>query len=284
LDVAAPDFTVIEWAVNDGNTDEFKPYYEQVTRQLLYSEKRPGLMLMMMMNNKGINAQERHAAIGSYYGVPMASFRDAVWPEIQSGRFAWSDLYADVVHPNDAGHALVAKFITTRLDSIYTKVQNEELVTETNPEQKPALIMPEIHKDGRTLTADGAYPTAPVMSGWTADYVNTTDWGTLFGKGWKTSTPGSTITFTTEACRSIAVVYRMPNQEGSGIVDITVDGGNPTRLSRYDSSSGGGGLQPTFLQLLTNGGLQAHTVTFTLVNVPGNMEFAINGLLTADRE
>ena len=44
-------------------------------------------------------------------GLPMVSFRDAMWPEFSAGRLAWRDYYADEVHPNDAGHEVAAAFL-----------------------------------------------------------------------------------------------------------------------------------------------------------------------------
>ena len=34
------------------------------------------------MNNAGGNAQEWHGKVGEHYGLPMVSFRDALWPEV----------------------------------------------------------------------------------------------------------------------------------------------------------------------------------------------------------
>ncbi|MBX7259941.1 MAG: SGNH/GDSL hydrolase family protein, partial [Candidatus Hydrogenedentes bacterium] len=92
-----PDFVVVEYAVNDLNAPAFAETLEGVVRQILESRNRPAVMLLFMMNNKGMNAQEQHAPIGAHYGLPMVSFRDALWPEIEAGTIAWSDVEADEV-------------------------------------------------------------------------------------------------------------------------------------------------------------------------------------------
>jgi hypothetical protein len=73
-------------------------------------------MLLFMMWEKGGNCQDFQSEVGAHYRLPMVSFRDAIWPEMASGRLPWSDLIVDTVHPNDAGHAVVARFVTTLLD------------------------------------------------------------------------------------------------------------------------------------------------------------------------
>jgi hypothetical protein len=53
---------------------------------------------------------------GDHYRLPMISYRDPLWAEIQAGRMKWTDISPDVVHPNDRGHAYAARFATCLLD------------------------------------------------------------------------------------------------------------------------------------------------------------------------
>lgn len=108
---AMPDLVVIEFAVNDNWTDG--EAYEGLVRQILAQPNSPAVVLLFMMWERGGNDQEMQAKIGAYYGLPMVSFRDALWPEISAGRIPWSDYIVDTVHPNDAGHKLAARLLTT---------------------------------------------------------------------------------------------------------------------------------------------------------------------------
>ena len=99
-----PDFVVIEYAVNDGNSQASAESLEGLVRQVLKQPNQPAVVLLFMMNHSGNNAQEWHGKIGEHYGLPMLSFRDALWPEIQAGRLKWDEVEADMVHPNDRGH------------------------------------------------------------------------------------------------------------------------------------------------------------------------------------
>ena len=83
-----PDFVVVEYAVNDGQDPSVIPYYEELVRRIYNSSKNPAVMLMFMTTNSGTNAQAYHSQVGTYYNLPMASYRDAIWPEIVAGRIA----------------------------------------------------------------------------------------------------------------------------------------------------------------------------------------------------
>jgi len=73
--------------------------YEGLARQILAQPNSPALLLLFMMWQGGGNDQQRQSKIGAYYGLPMVSFRDALWPEISAGRIRWPDYIVDTVHP-----------------------------------------------------------------------------------------------------------------------------------------------------------------------------------------
>ena len=110
-----PDFVVVEYAVNDPNTKQSAETLEGLLRQILKQPNQPAAVLLFMMSQGGNNAQEWHSQVGAHYGLPMVSFRDALWPEIKAGRLKWDAVMADVVHPNDLGHECAAGFITNLL-------------------------------------------------------------------------------------------------------------------------------------------------------------------------
>src|SRR6185312_12145331 len=82
---------------------------------ILKQPKHPAVMLLFMMHTGGGNAQEWLSKVGAHYALPMVSFRDALWPEMQAGRLKWDTVMADEVHPNDAGHAIAASLVTHAL-------------------------------------------------------------------------------------------------------------------------------------------------------------------------
>ena len=113
-----PDMVIVEYAVNDSDTDIMKNSYEMLVRHILESESAPAVMLLCTMSEGGANVQEFHVECGMHYQLPVVSYRDALWPEVSSGRLYFSDITADNVHPNDNGHNALAIFCTQALDMI----------------------------------------------------------------------------------------------------------------------------------------------------------------------
>ncbi len=107
------DAVFIEFAVNDAWTDQ-EPY-ESLVRHVLTSSPDIAVMLLFMMYDDGASEQEWQQGIGVHYKLPMVSYRDAVWPELQSGRLMTTDILVDIVHPNDFGHRIAAELVTVEL-------------------------------------------------------------------------------------------------------------------------------------------------------------------------
>ncbi len=116
---AEPDVVIVEFAVNDAWIDGAA--FEGLVRQILACPSAPAVVLLFMMWQGGGNDQEMQAKVGAHYHLPMVSFRDALWPEITAGRVRWQDDIVDTVHPNDAGHAIAARLVTSQLEKIDTE-------------------------------------------------------------------------------------------------------------------------------------------------------------------
>ena len=138
-----PDFVIVEFGVNDsGARGQSLATLEGLVRQILHQPNQPAALLLFMMTSKaagspeldllsmpgtalprkgivrGLNVQHWHRQVGEHYGLPMVSFRDAIWPDIAAGRLKWEDVIADAVHPNDIGHAHAATFVARLLDQV----------------------------------------------------------------------------------------------------------------------------------------------------------------------
>ena len=114
---AHPDFVLMEFAVNEGANDHYLETYEGCVRQILKS--RPGVPLILMNNvfyNEGSNAERIHREVARHYALPSLSMRTTIYDAILAGRFAKEEITADDLHPNDIGHELVARVITTYLE------------------------------------------------------------------------------------------------------------------------------------------------------------------------
>lgn len=108
---AKPDLVIVEWAVNNKEGLCFRESYEGVLRKILNEPQRPAVVQLFFMRQDGGSDQVWEEILGRHYGLPMVSFRDAIFPEISTGRIAWDSLYEDVVHPKDEGHLAAAKLL-----------------------------------------------------------------------------------------------------------------------------------------------------------------------------
>lgn len=211
-----PDFVIIEFSVNDDNTDFYQETYEGLIRKVYGNAYEPAVLLVHnIFYDSGISAEEKHRAVGSHYELPSVSMKTTIYPEVESGVIPNREITPDDLHPNSDGHELVAEVITHCLDQIYMQRHDKEA---------PA-VMPE------PMTAN-AYACAkryqnhnssPLCDGFTADpelkkYVND-----MFRCGWTASVPGAKIIFEVEGTE-IAVQYRKSVKLPAPIAVAVVDG------------------------------------------------------------
>lgn len=135
----SPDIVIVEYAVNDPNTEEFAESYEGVIRQILKTPQKTAILLLFMLKADGTNAQEWQTKIGKHYGLTMISYRDAIWPEIQKGSLKWEQISPDQVHPNDAGHILTGEIVSEILGKAYKKFTSNKLPEVTKPIPDPLI-------------------------------------------------------------------------------------------------------------------------------------------------
>jgi lysophospholipase L1-like esterase len=148
-----PDVVIIEFAVNDNWTDG--EAFEGLVRQVLTQPNSPAALLLFMMWEKGGNDQAMQSKVGAHYRLPMVSFRDALWPEIKTGRVQWSDYIVDTVHPNDAGHAVAARCVTRMFDTALATTTSDDLGALT---PLPAPLYDDAFQHVRWQDADALTP------------------------------------------------------------------------------------------------------------------------------
>jgi lysophospholipase L1-like esterase len=225
---AKPDFVVAEYAVNDPKTRFAAETLEGLVRQILKSERSPGMMLLFTMSRGGRNAQASHAPVGKHYGLPMVSFRDAMWPEIDAGRMKWEDLIADEVHPNDYGHKLCADFVIAVLERILANLPADDALSPIPP--VPAPLYTDLFEFGRLYNADTLAPTK--NSGWTKH-----DKGP-FGPVWRADAPGSVLEYDLAGQQITLVFHRIRGDMGK--VRVTLDDLPPRTFNAWFAATWGG--------------------------------------------
>jgi len=223
-----PDFVVAEYAVNDPDSKMAAETLEGLVRQVLKQPNHPAMMLLFTMHNNGGNAQEWHSKVGRHYRLPMVSFRDALWPEIEAGRLKWEDIEADMVHPDDRGHRYCADFITAVLQKVLAKLPSRRL-----PAIKP-LPEPLISDVFEHATYFNAETITPVKNeGWKVSQGDP-----FFGRGWEADVPGSVLECEVEGTAIGVVYYRIKGR--MGMAEAWVDNGEPVRMNGWFEADWGG--------------------------------------------
>ncbi|MBT3374198.1 MAG: SGNH/GDSL hydrolase family protein [Lentisphaerae bacterium] len=223
-----PDLVVTEYGVNDGNTRECAETYEGLLRQILTSRRQPPVLMLFMMNQAGGNAQEWQSKLGRHYALPMLSYRDMLWPEIEGGRMTWRDISPDEVHPNDVGHAYAGRLLTSLLDVALATPQKDGGPAAGGP--LPGPLLTDVYQSTRLLEAKGLKPTE--NSGWAYEEKGRPTYS------WLASIPGSAIEF--ELAGEIFFVAYWRIRGPMGRARMTIDGQEPTVQDAWFAPTWGG--------------------------------------------
>jgi lysophospholipase L1-like esterase len=268
--VAEPDFVVAEYAVNDPDEPLTDDAIEGLVRQILKSPRRPGMMLLFTMSRGGNNRQARHIPVGKHYGLPMVSFRDAMWPEIEAGKLAWEDIIADEVHPNDPGHRLCAEFVVAVLDNLLANLPEDPALPPI-----PAIPAP-LHTDlFEFATMYNAANLEPVANrGWMQQEKGP------FGPVWVADEPGSVLEYRLSGEQFILVFHRI--RKDMGRIRVTLDDQPPQVFDAWFAATWGGYSATGPLARVPNG---EHRVRIELLDEKaaesGGTHFEIRAILAA---
>lgn len=206
LFVQQPDLVILEFAVNDGTEVSFGETLEGLLRQTLQQPQQPAVVMLFMMRRNGGNAQERLSSVGTHYHIPMTSYRDALWPEIDAGRMTWEEISPDEVHPNDLGHAHAAACVT----HLFERTLEQEVNATPTPFPKP--LYSDAFESTQLLEATSLVPVQ--SRGW---------WLDSHGEPWPcwvSQKPGSSITFEVAGQTILLMFFRKNGAFGRAAVQV----------------------------------------------------------------
>lgn len=216
-----PDFVLIEFAVNDENTEFFEETYEGLIRRTYGNACRPALLLMNNVRyDNGLNAEERHVKVARAYDLPMVSMKSAIWPEICAGRLEGRGISPDGLHPNDKGHELVAGVITAFLEKVFAEMEQEEAEASFGGAFLPPPITANAYENAIRCQNDNSEPET---DGFLADLSPQKGITDIFKKGWIASWEGDKIRFEVTGTE-IAVQYRKSVNRPAPVARAVVDG------------------------------------------------------------
>lgn len=221
-----PDVVIVEFSVNDTDKTMNKYSYDSLVRKILSYESSPAVILLFTTMDNGTSLQDVHKEIGKAYDLPMISYHDAVYPEVEAGTLAWSDISPDNIHPNDAGHDIIGHILSRYLDGVYDDRANAA---------EPAAFTAEgytkdYYANAKLLGSDDI----TAVSAENFD-VSGNNLYSQFPDNWST-TGGGSITFDVE-CRNFGIFYLRTTDGKSGTYEVYVDG---ERKGKIEADFSGG--------------------------------------------
>ncbi|WP_294480797.1 SGNH/GDSL hydrolase family protein [uncultured Ruminococcus sp.] len=262
------DIVFIEF-INDQDSEFYQATMDSLVRYCLALENQPAVILIEPSTEGGGSPQSAHLKVAETYDLPMISYHDAIIPEIDAGNFAWKDTSNDNVHPNDAGHAVMAQCVLNLFDQVKDGIENES--KEVTPFDPAAVESP---------TGD-RFAGATLGSADTPELVEVVDAGTFtesaqfgnFSGGWGSTTGGSAV-FKIK-CKDLGILYHKNISGTFGKVAVKVDD-NAAVIVDGDFP-GGWGNYPKAEEIFSSDETAEHTVKVEFINGDTAPDFEILG-------
>lgn len=229
-----PDFILMEHAVNDLSNEHYKETYEGVVRHILNANPLQALLLMCnVYYNNGESAEIMHRRVARHYNLPVVSMRTTIYEALLRGSFDNRLITQDDLHPNDDGHALVAKVITTYLDGLLEKCEASDWnVSDVEKRAIPSALTDNRYEnsckyDNRNTKSVEEGSVLIGMSGFEVDQREQSGPRDCFKNGYSTNTLNAYAEYEVYGS-CIAVQYKRTINLPAPIAKVTVDGNDDT--------------------------------------------------------
>lgn len=262
-----PDVVIVEFSVNDTDAALNLQTYDSLVRKILQAENHPAVILLFTTQEDGTSLQDTHMQIGSAYNLPMISYKNAVLPEIEAGKFTWKDISPDNIHPNSVGHGIIGELLWSYFNSVYAKldqIDTSDLTFTATPVTK------DLYAKGQLL--DSKTLTPKTMQGFEQAEVSN-----QFPNDWTTK-EGGELTFEVTGS-NIGVLYYKTVDGKSGQYCVYV---NDRLIQVLDGDfTGGWGNYAQAQQVYTSDMPSTHTVTIKQLEGTDLTQFTVLGLLVS---
>ena len=250
-----PDFVTVEFSVNDSKSSLNSLTYECLVRKILEQENNPAVMLLFMTEEDGTSLVDTHKPIGEHYNLPMISYKNAVLPVIDRGDIKWEDISPDNIHPNDAGHKIVADLISSYFEEEVLPKLDKIKNTYKLPEAKTDL-----YANAKLVESADADAVASNLSNLNCGGFDSSVRGSNFAGSWRWDASGEdkncgAMEFDVTAKNISMYYYEM--KSGGGMVNVTVtyteNGEEVTKNGTINADfSNGWGSHEAIAQLFTS--------------------------------
>lgn len=271
-----PDIVFVEFAVNDADDVTNGDAYESLVRNILKESNDPAVILLFSVFQSQWNLQDRFIPVGKHYNLPMISIKDAVVPEINSGRLTNAQFFAnDGWHPTNYGHKIMADCIMNAFEEIncQTKANSDITIPSTAQIGKSydgiKMIDSASNISGVSINI-GGFSTKDTATG---TYLF--DNSLKFSDTWMHTGNNSGTSFTMNlTCKNLLLVYKLSNSNNTGSADVYIDGRLVKTVNGYSS---GGWNNPQTIVLMNNSSSSSHKVEIKMANGNASKEFTILG-------
>lgn len=208
-----PDIVMIDFSVNDENTEEFLESYESLVRKLLKS----GSAVLLMHNlyyDDGHNAQEIHKMIAQHYNLSGVSIRDALYPKILAGDIIREEITEDMLHPNDKGHKLLADLVSEFLEKLYCAGETEQDYSIPQKLTKARLENAKLYNNKCLAQLDG----------FKIDNRKRKSIKDVFKEGWLAKKAGDSITLEIPPSKLVYIGFKRYKNGNAPIAEVLING------------------------------------------------------------
>jgi lysophospholipase L1-like esterase len=220
-----PDLVIVEFCVNDPNEPETGGTYEGLIRQILRQPQAPAVIMFTVFGNRshvdyGPNPWHREAA--KHYNLPIVSARRAVGPEMIEGKMNVKDFLSDSIHPNDAGHDILAASLMFYIQQelrVGGNTKGKDASTKI-PDPFPAPIFTDQYDQGKLIPATDL------------KVLETKGYG-LYGRSWFGGFVGDEMTFEVKGLGNLSISLVHMGTPYVKAVEVTVDDRPPVTIDPY---------------------------------------------------
>ena len=248
-----PDLLVVEFAVND-TSDGTQESYENLIRRVVKQSPDTAIIMLFMTTEWFSDKQAEEVPVGRAYGIPMISYRDAIKPECESGRYTFKNqLSDDGTHPNDFGYAIVGNLITSYLDGVKAVYTDYSTIIPEVPEQP---MTSEKYMNAKMYWCnEGIEPTA--LGSWVKDSYAFYD----FQGSWSVTSGTAPLIFEVDA-QNIKILYEKSiSSSKSGVIQMRVDSTIVGTVNSYFQN--GWGDYQTIADVYDGSEVKHHKLRFT---------------------
>ena len=273
-----PDIVFVEFAVNDDADVTKGEAYESMVRDILKQPNAPAVVLVFSVFRDGQwNLQDRYIPVGKKYNLPMISIKNAIIPEINSGKITNDDFFSsDGLHPNIAGHQIMADCINYLFKTVdkQTKATTDISIPSTTVIRNSYEGIQMIDK----TTTSSDYTVTPgdfssKDTGLISNPYPLPDGRKILSNNWSHNVSNGTTCFTlTVTSKNLLMVYKQNKTDEMGKADIYVDNRKVQTLDGYNTN---GYSNPVTVSLYKNSTAAQHKIEVKMAAGSENKLFSI---------